>query len=70
MGEYPCLGSLSFHDPIPYGSQSMHLGRVDTYPFPFSKQSTDRAPFLMRKSIYFRKLILWSEEAFSTQRMF
>ena len=70
MDEYPCWGSLSFHGLVPHGSQSRHLGRVGPDPFPSHQQGTDRAPFLMRKNIYFRKLIFWLEEAFSTQRMF
>ena len=53
MDEYPCWGSLSFRDLVPYGSQSRYLGRVDPDPFSSSQQGTDRAPFLMRKKHLF-----------------
>ena len=68
MDEYPFWGSLSFHDPISYGSQSRRLGRVDPDPFPFAKQGTDRAPFLRRKDIYFRKHFFFGRKKLLTHR--
>ena len=53
MDEYPCWGSLSFHDLVPYESQSRYLGRVDPDPFSSSQQGR------RKKKNYFRKLTVW-----------